>query len=93
MHESDAFVGFGGDDREYTVELDGGEQERAGAGEAEAVLAFGGPLVERPRRYEATPLADCLRPQLRFPRSSCASAVSMRVLNTAFGFLSGESPR
>lgn len=43
MDGCDAGVGLGGDNREPSVLLDGREQERTGAGHAEAVLAADGP--------------------------------------------------
>lgn len=49
MHGGDALVGLGGDDREHAIDLDGGEQERAGAGEAEVVLAPDGPARDGAR--------------------------------------------
>lgn len=75
MHRYDAGVRMSGDDGEATVLLDGGEQERAGAGEAEAVLAADGPagplardllgiagLVEGAHRDEAAALCYGLGP-------------------------------
>lgn len=43
MDRGHAGVGLGGDNREVAAGLDGGEQEHAGSGEAEAVLVAHGP--------------------------------------------------
>lgn len=105
MDGRNAGVGRDGDDGEAADDLDGGEQERTGSGEAEAVLALDGStdasaddplrdvgLIEVPYRYKAAAFDDALAHMLRRPRRSCSSADSMRVLNTARGFPSSGTP-
>ena len=75
MDRRHARAGLCGDDGEAAVRLDGREQKRAGAGEAEAVLALERlagdgagdvlghvPLVEGAHGHEAAPLGDGPRP-------------------------------